>query len=76
MGVGLTTLIHIFSPELILIGGGVSRAGEWILRPARRAVDSLTAPFFRRQLSEIKTTNLGLNARVIGAAGLILFGKR
>ena len=76
LGIGLASLIHVFGPEVILIGGGVSQAGEWLLRPARRAVDNLISPFFRDQLATIKTSGLGVDAGVIGAAGLILFGRR
>lgn len=68
IGVALTTLIHIFCPHLILIGGGVAGAGEYLLRPARTALDRLAAPFYRRQLVDIRLAALGANAGAIGAA--------
>ena len=38
LGVGLVSLVNIFNPEVAVIGGGVSAAGELLLEPARRLV--------------------------------------
>jgi glucokinase len=35
LGVGIATCINLFDPELVVIGGGVSNAGELVLAPAR-----------------------------------------
>jgi len=35
LGVGLANIINIFNPEMIVIGGGVSKMGEMLLKPAR-----------------------------------------
>lgn len=36
LGVALVSIIHIFNPELILLGGGISRAGDLLVDPAVR----------------------------------------
>ena len=36
--IGVFNMVHCFSPELVVIGGGVSRAGELLLDPIRRAL--------------------------------------
>ena len=36
LGVGLADLVAAFDPDLVLVGGGVSAAGELLLEPARR----------------------------------------
>jgi glucokinase len=36
LGVGLADLVAAFDPDLVLVGGGVSVAGELLLEPARR----------------------------------------
>ncbi|MDP6418684.1 MAG: ROK family protein [Candidatus Krumholzibacteria bacterium] len=35
LGVALANYVNIFDPEVIVIAGGVSRAGRWILDPAK-----------------------------------------
>lgn len=35
LGVGIANCINLFDPELVVIGGGVSNAGELVLAPAR-----------------------------------------
>ena len=43
LGVALSSLANIFDPELIVIGGGVSAAGELLLEPARERAASASA---------------------------------
>ena len=57
------------SPEVIAIGGGVSRAGEFIPGPAREEVQ-LRARSPSRDLVEIKEATLGPESGVLGAAAL------
>ena len=35
LGLGLSGLANVFDPEVIVVGGGVARAGELLLEPAR-----------------------------------------
>ena len=35
LGVGIASCINLFDPELVVVGGGVSTAGELLLQPAR-----------------------------------------
>jgi glucokinase len=68
LGVGFANLINIFSPELIVIGGGLSNIGDRLLLPAyeeakRRA---FTQPY---EVTRFVTAALGLDSGVMGAAG-------
>ena len=45
LGLGLVSLVNIFNPEVIVIGGGVSAAGELILEPARAVLAARAVPF-------------------------------
>ncbi|MCS6840861.1 MAG: ROK family protein [Roseiflexus sp.] len=67
LGIGIANLVTIFSPERIVIGGGVSRLGEWILEPARAEV---VARCHLKPLNQVQITlaQLGGDAEVIGAA--------
>ena len=38
LGAGLASLANVFSPEVIVVGGGASAAGELLLEPAREAL--------------------------------------
>jgi glucokinase len=35
---GLTSIVNVFEPELVVVGGGVTRAGEQLLGPVRERV--------------------------------------
>jgi glucokinase len=69
LGIGLAGFVNIFNPEVIPVGGGVSRAGEFILEPARKEVQ-LRARSPSRDLVEIKEATLGPESGVLGAAAL------
>ena len=38
LGIGIAALVNIFSPELVVVGGGLTRLGELYLKPARDAL--------------------------------------
>lgn len=69
LGIGLAGFVNIFNPEVIAVGGGASRAGEFILRPARKEV-WLRARSPSRDLVDIKEATLGPESGVLGAAAL------
>jgi glucokinase len=69
LGIGLAGFVNVFNPEVIAVGGGVARAGEFILRPAREEV-RLRARSPSRDLVEIKEATLGPESGVLGAAAL------
>ena len=69
LGTGLAGFVNIFNPEVIAVGGGASRAGEFLLEPARKEV-YLKARSPSRDLVEIKEATLGPESGVLGAAAL------
>lgn len=71
LGAGLATLINIFEPEVIVIGGGFGRASELLLGPAHEVLarDGLLPG---RELVKIVEAQLGSDAGAIGA-GMIAF---
>lgn len=66
---GLINIINIFQPEVVAIGGGVSKEGEYLLKPLRELVSS---GVYTRGVSQtqIKTAQLGNDAGIVGAAML------
>ena len=43
LAVGVFNLVQLFSPQVVVIGGGMSQAGELLLDPVRRALESCPA---------------------------------
>ena len=71
LGVGLTSLVNVFNPELIVIGGGAAAAGDVLLEPARRVVERRALRPARDHV-RIVAAGLGPDAGVYGAAALAL----
>lgn len=70
LGRGMAGLGAALDPDLFVIGGGVSAAGELLLGPARTAfARNLTGRGFR-PLAEIEHARFGPDAGLIGAADL------
>ena len=73
LGVALTSYIHIFCPDVIVIGGGVSRSGKLIMDPAVRTINKMVSPWYKQRLKAVEITSLGVKAGAIGSACLILY---
>lgn len=77
LGAGLTTLVNIFNPELIVVGGGAAAAGDLLLEPARRVLAQRALRPARDQV-RILPALLGPDAGLFGATALAfteLFSK-
>lgn len=76
LGQAIASLSAVLDPEVVVIGGGVSAAGELLLAPIREAYQAnLPARGFRPEL-ELKVAELVNDAGVVGAADLarVAFG--
>jgi glucokinase len=71
VGLGIVTLLHLFNPEIIVIGGGVSNLGELIFRPMHEAIQQYAISDFYWKSLVITTPDLGEDVSVIGAAVLV-----
>ena len=70
LGQAIASLSAILDPEIVVIGGGVSQAGELLLEPARAAYRKYApAGGFRPELA-IVTAEFVNDAGVVGAADL------
>ena len=63
---GITGLVHIFDPSVVLIGGGVSAQEELLIRPVRAKVLDTVTPDMASGLV-LKAAELGNNAGMVGA---------
>jgi glucokinase-like ROK family protein len=71
IGIGIANLINIFNPDLILIGGGVSMAGDIFFDNIRKVVDKNVMGPHDWQ-NRILPVAHGNNAALMGAFSLIL----
>ena len=69
LGRAIAGLINIFNPELVVIGGKVSAASEYLLLPVRTAIQKHSLNIINRDTS-IKFSKLGEKAGPIGACML------
>ena len=73
-GRGLGSLIAIFDPALIVVGGGLGSVGESLLGPARRVAAERLHGGNHRLLPPILVAGLGPDAGAIGAAAMAAEG--
>jgi glucokinase len=73
LGVGIASLVNIFNPEVVAIGGGVIGAGELLLAPARAVVAERALPP-SRDVVRIVPARFGVEAGMVGAAALAFDG--
>jgi glucokinase len=67
LGVGISDLVNVFNPELVVVGGGFAGAGELLLGPARKVVaERSLVP--ARDVMKIVPAELGPEAGLVGAA--------
>ena len=67
LGAGIASLVNIFNPELVILGGGFASAWDFIVPPAREtlAVEALEPG---RDLVSIVPAEFGPEAGMVGAA--------
>lgn len=67
IGIAIADLLHIFNISTVIIGGGVSRAGELLLGPIRQSVEeSVISDVYLEDL-QILPASLGDNSGLMGA---------
>ncbi len=69
LGIGFTALLHLYSPDMIVMGGGVSQAFD-LLQAGIHAVIQNTAMVPFRD-AKVVQAELKDNAGIVGAAGLV-----
>ena len=70
LGVALSSFANIFDPDVIVIGGGASRAGELLAGPAREELAARALPPMNG--TPVAAAELGPDAGLIGAATMAL----
>ena len=71
LGLGVVTLVNIFNPEVVVVGGGAIAAGELLLAPAREVVERRALPINRSDV-RLVSARFGAESGMLGAACMAL----
>jgi len=72
LGLGMVTFLHVFNPEIIVFGGGVSTLGDLLFNPMRDAIRKHALDSSYWETLEIRPAELGENVSLVGAAALVV----
>lgn len=70
LAAGVTNFINIFQPEVLSIGGGISKEGDNLLKPLCEIIEKEQYSRNGDKLTKVKIAKLGNHAGIIGAAAL------
>ena len=65
---GIVNVVNIFQPEVLCIGGGISKEGDTLLNPIQKAVVKHNFAKNVEKQTQVKIAKLGNDAGIIGAA--------
>jgi glucokinase-like ROK family protein len=71
LGKGISTLIHLYNPELIILGGEMSKAADYLVSPIESNLNIFTIARIRKDAT-IVASELGDNARLMGTVALVM----
>jgi len=72
LGIGFTNLLHLYSPDMLVMGGGISHGFDLLHDQMVATIRERAMPAYRNV--PIVTAQLGRHAGLIGAASLIFDG--
>ncbi len=67
--IGITNIINLLDPDIIVIGGGISKAGNFLIDRIKNLIPEYIL-FKDMEYAELKLAKLGNDAGIIGAAML------
>jgi glucokinase len=73
LGRGLASWVEIFTPEVVIVGGGVAKAGHWLVDPIEAEMRRVGEPHFTRRVRKVKQSQLGQELAMLGAASFYLY---
>jgi glucokinase len=69
LGVGVVNVVNIFNPDAVVLGGGVTQAGDRLLAPVRALVRERSMPVSRENV-RVLLVELGDDAGMYGALAI------
>ncbi len=75
LGMGAGSLINIFAPDILAIGGQISKANEWFMPQLKLEAENIAIPSLFRDCS-IQLAEQDEDAGILGGAALALESVR
>lgn len=72
IGQGITTLLHLFNPGIVILGGGVTQVGDLLFEPIRARVRELAMAPVYWENTPIVQAALGDDVGLLGALALVI----
>ncbi len=73
LGIGLSSLINVFDPDVVVVGGGLSKAGMLLLEQTKREINQRALKGIRDRI-KVEIAVLGEFSAIYGAAYLAIKG--
>lgn len=74
LGIGIANIVNIINPQMVVLGGGMARAGDLLFEPVREYVKERAFNAAMEEV-EIVPAKIGTNAGAIGAVAFVLEKK-
>lgn len=71
LGEALATFVHISAPEAIILFGGLTKAGDLILKPTRKAMEENLLQVFKDKVKILYSDLKEADAAILGASALV-----
>ncbi len=71
LAVAIGSLVNIFNPQLVVLGGGIANAGEFLLNPVFERSKDYVLPTMLGTY-QIRLSELGKDAGILGAASIVI----
>lgn len=71
LGVAIGNSISVFAPDIVAIGGQIAKAGDWLLKPARKAARNVAIPSLFNDSTILVAEQID-EAGMLGAAALAM----
>ena len=71
LGEALATFVHFSAPEAIVLFGGLTKAGDLIMKPTRQAMEDNLLQVFKNQVKILYSELNEADAAILGASALV-----
>lgn len=71
VGLAIVTALHLFNPEIVVLGGGVTKTGAFLFDPVRQSIDKHVLDSAYTEKLRIENAALGDDVALVGAAALV-----
>ena len=71
LGLGIVSALHLFNPEVIVLGGGVAKTGDLLFAPMRETIRQRILDGAYLEKLKILTAALGDDVALVGAGALV-----